>query len=141
MTPGPEASSAYPGMELWERFISGGRAGRTSMSAQSAVACVDPDGLGDLVRNRNYVVLDCWAPWCAPCHILGAMLRDLAPKYPEVAFARLNVQAYPEFQERLEIYGLPTLLAWRNGKLVHRVPGVPDWRALKSMLDELVTGE
>ncbi|MGC8969439.1 MAG: thioredoxin family protein [Conexivisphaera sp.] len=60
---------------------------------------------------------------------------------PEIAFARLNVQAYPEFQERFEIYGLPTLLMWREGKLAYRIPGVPDWRTLRSMLDELVTGE
>ncbi|MGC9116376.1 MAG: hypothetical protein ACP5ID_01990 [Conexivisphaera sp.] len=47
------------------------------MSASNHVACVNPDELAQLVRSRNYVVLDCWAP----CHILGAMLRDLAPKY------------------------------------------------------------
>ncbi|MGC8969440.1 MAG: thioredoxin family protein [Conexivisphaera sp.] len=51
------------------------------MSASNHVACVNPDELAQLVRSRNYVVLDCWAPWCAPCHMLGAMLRDLAPKY------------------------------------------------------------
>jgi hypothetical protein len=51
------------------------------------------------------------------------------------------VQRYPEFQERMEIFGLPTLLAWRKGKLVLRMPGVPDWRTLRSTLDDLVTGE
>ncbi|MGC8695584.1 MAG: thioredoxin family protein [Conexivisphaera sp.] len=102
---------------------------------------MNPDEVSEFVRNRDYVVLDCWAPWCAPCHVLGAMLRDLAPKYPEITFARINVQRYPEFQERMEIFGLPTLLAWRKGKLVLRIPGVPDWRTLRSALDDLVTGE
>jgi hypothetical protein len=41
----------------------------------------------------------------------------------------------------MEIFGLPTLLAWRKGKLVLRMPGVPDWRTLRSALDDLVTGE
>ncbi len=108
---------------------------------KNAVECVDPERLGTLIKENKYVVLDCWAPWCAPCHILGAMLRELAPHYPCVKFARLDVQKHQEFQERFEIYGLPTLLMWRRGKLVARIPGVPNRRELRSMLDELVTGE
>ena len=65
------------------------------------------------------MVVDCWAPWCGPCHIVAPVVEKLARDYAgKILFGKLNVDNNKKVVRMYGIMGIPTLLVFKNGKLV-----------------------
>jgi thioredoxin 1 len=78
----------------------------------------------DVLAAVQPVLLDLWAPWCAPCRAVAPVLEGLAPEYAgALTIAKLNVELYPEVQKRLGVRGIPTLILFRAGKEAARLLG------------------
>jgi len=70
------------------------------------------------------VVVDCWAPWCAPCHMVAPILDQLASEYAgRVKIVKLNVDENPMTASQYSTQSIPTLLFFAGGKLVERLIG------------------
>ena len=79
---------------------------------------------GEMIQNNSLVVVDCWAPWCGPCHMVAPIIEELARDYAgKILFGKLNVDKNQEVSMRYQIMGIPTLLVFKNGKLVDRIVG------------------
>lgn len=71
------------------------------------------------------VVLDAWAPWCGPCRMITPVMEQLAAESNgRYVVAKLNVDENPRTASQFRIEGIPTLLFFKDGKLVDRVVGV-----------------
>ena len=80
--------------------------------------------LNDMVKKYPTVVIDCWAPWCGPCRMLGPIIEELAKeKKGKIVFGKLNVDENPETSMKYHVMSIPTLLVFKNGTLVDRVVG------------------
>ena len=78
----------------------------------------------ETMQNHPLVVVDCWAPWCAPCHMVAPVIEEMARDYAgRILFGKLNVDENPEAATQYQIMGIPTLLVFKNGKLVDRIVG------------------
>ena len=78
----------------------------------------------EMILNHSLVVVDCWAPWCAPCHMVAPIIEEMARDYAgRVLFGKLNVDENREVATQYQIMGIPTLLVFKNGKLVDRIVG------------------
>ncbi|MFC1732567.1 thioredoxin family protein [candidate division KSB1 bacterium] len=76
------------------------------------------------VLQHSLVMVEFGADWCGPCHIIAASLDDLAVKYEGVLrFCRINADENPNTKERFSIYYLPTILFFKDGKLVDQLTG------------------
>jgi thioredoxin len=85
------------------------------------------------------VLVDCWADWCGPCHMLAPTIDALARDYAgRVVIAKLDVDANPRTAETFEIRGIPTLLLFQNGRLVDRLVGVQPRAAIDARLRALL---
>jgi thioredoxin 1 len=85
---------------------------------------VDDAGFEALVRRHPLVVVDCWAPWCAPCRVVGPIVDALAREMAgRVVFAKLNADLNPRVTSSFGVQGLPTLLVFKDGRLVDRLVG------------------
>ena len=77
------------------------------------------------LQKHPVVVVDCWAPWCAPCRMIAPMIEELARDYAgKVVFAKLNVDENPKTASQYRIMAIPTLLIFKNGKLADQIVGV-----------------
>jgi thioredoxin len=72
------------------------------------------------------VLVDFWAPWCGPCRMIAPHLERLAKEYAgKLRIAKLNVDEAPEYVQKYNIQGIPTLVLIKNGRPVDRLIGVP----------------
>lgn len=106
----------------------------------SAVVTVTDDDFAQLVlASQQPVLLDCWAPWCQPCREQGPIVEALARQFEgRAVVAKLNVDQQRQIARRYEIRGIPTLLFFKEGRLVGRLEGLRSHRELSRQLNGLV---
>ena len=81
------------------------------------------------------VVVDCWAPWCGPCSMVGPVITDLAKEMQgKIVFGKLNVDENQMTSAKYGIMSIPTLLVFKNGNLVDRIVGAMPREMLKAKL-------
>lgn len=78
----------------------------------------------DVLEARGTVLLDCWAPWCGPCRIVGPIMEQLAAESNgRYRIAKLNVDENSRTAGQFQIQSIPTMLIFKDGKLVDRLVG------------------
>ena len=71
------------------------------------------------------ILVDCWAPWCGPCRMIAPVLDQLAAEsHGNYRIAKLNVDENPQTSSRFQIASIPTMLIFKDGKLIDRLIGV-----------------
>jgi len=78
----------------------------------------------EVLASDISVLIDCWAPWCGPCRALSPIIDELASDYANgVKVAKLNVDENPLTASQYGIQSIPTMLFFKEGKLVQRLTG------------------
>jgi thioredoxin len=85
------------------------------------------------------VVIDFWAPWCGPCRTLGPLIEKLALEYDgKIKIGKMNTDENPDVPGSLRISAIPTVVVFKEGKLVDRLVGVnPESKFRTSFLEKL----
>jgi thioredoxin 2 len=93
----------------------------------------------EVLQARNMpVLLDCWAPWCEPCHMIAPILDQLAAEANgQYLIAKLNVDDNKRTAAQFRVQGIPTMLIFKNGALVDRFVGVQPKEILAARLASL----
>jgi thioredoxin 2 len=108
-------------------------------SAAAPVAVTDASFEAIVLRATTPVLLDCWADWCGPCHMLAPTIDALARSYAgRVVVAKLDVDANPATASRFDVRGIPALLFFDRGRLVDRLVGVQPRPAIEARLTPLL---
>lgn len=77
----------------------------------------------DTLVNDGVVVVDFFADWCGPCKMLGPILEDLSSSRNEVKVVKINVDEEEGLARRFGVMSIPTLLLYKDGKLVDNRTG------------------
>lgn len=78
----------------------------------------------ETLKKFPTMVIDCWAPWCGPCRIIGPVIEELAKELQgKIVFGKLNVDENPQTSMKYRIMSIPTLLIFKNGALVDQLVG------------------
>ena len=86
------------------------------------------------------ILLDFFAVWCGPCKMLAPVLQEVAEQYPDVLFAKVDVDEEPALASRFNISVIPTLVLIRDGKPVASATGYRDAQRLSAFLDGALAG-
>lgn len=87
----------------------------------------------DEVVSKGVVVVDFWAPWCAPCRALAPILERLAEKRTDILFVKLNVDENQGKVAEFGIRGIPTVQLWVDGRLAQTITGVKSLEAYDAL--------
>jgi len=90
----------------------------------------------EVLKSRIPVLVDCWAPWCAPCAAMTPTIKKLAEDFKgRLRVAKLNTDQNRHLAAQFEITSIPTLLVFKDGVLVDRVVGVIAGHQLYDLVD------
>jgi thioredoxin 1 len=87
------------------------------------------------IENHPLVAVDCWAPWCGPCRMVSPVIEELSRDYAgKILFGKLNVDENREVSTQYDIMSIPTLLVFKNGKLVDTIIGAMPRQTLEQKI-------
>jgi thioredoxin 1 len=90
----------------------------------------------EALKADKPVLVDFWAPWCAPCRMVGPIIEELAISYAgKVKVGKMNTDENPVIASRYGIMSIPTILLFHNGQIVDRVVGAVPKREFERMLN------
>jgi thioredoxin 1 len=91
----------------------------------------------EVLQAETPVLVDFWAPWCAPCKMQTPILEEWAGQNEgKVKVAKLNTEDAPDIARQFGISSIPTLVVFRNGKPVVGAVGVQPAENLDRLMDE-----
>jgi thioredoxin 1 len=85
---------------------------------------ITDDTVDSAASQYPIFILDCWAQWCGPCRMLGPIIEELARDFSgKIVFGKLNVEENMQTSNKHNISAIPTMLVFKNGKLVDKLVG------------------
>ena len=88
----------------------------------------------EIMDSEKTVLLDFWAPWCAPCRMVVPIIEEITGERPDIKVGKINVDEQPELASKFGIMSIPTFVVMKNGKIVQQVSGVRPKNAILEML-------
>lgn len=103
------------------------------------VAVTDATFGAEVERSAVPVLLDLWADWCGPCHMLAPTIDQLSSEMAgRVKVAKLNIDENPATASRFGVRSIPTLLVLKGGKEVDRLVGVQPKQEIVRRLEKVI---
>jgi thioredoxin 1 len=85
------------------------------------------------------VMVDFWAPWCGPCRTVAPIVEELSEEYKgKVSFMKLNTDDNQEIAVKYQVMGIPTLMFFKDGKIVDKIVGAQSKKNFKDKIDSLL---
>ena len=115
-----------------------GRCGRCGEALFNGRPTVLTEGSFDrhLTGNQILLVVDFWAPWCAPCLAMAPAFEEAAARLePEVRLAKVNTDDHQRLGGRFNIRGIPTIVIFSGGREIARRSGAMDAGALVGWIE------
>jgi thioredoxin 1 len=96
----------------------------------------DQDFEERVLGAQSPVLVDFWAEWCVPCHMVSPVVEEIGrDKGETLQVAKMNIDENPEIQRRYGIMSIPTLMLFKDGVEVARVVGARGKDALLQAID------
>jgi len=102
----------------------------------SNVQHITTDNFQETLEQSGVVVLDWWAPWCAPCRAFGPVFERVAARHPDVTFGKVNTEEQPALAMEFRVQSIPTVMVIREKTLLFSQPGMLPEKALEDLVKQ-----
>ena len=89
----------------------------------------------EVLEATGTVLVDFWASWCGPCKMIGPIIDQIADERTDVKVCKVNVDDEQELAVQYKVMSIPTLLVFKDGKVVNQSLGAKPKAAILAMLD------
>jgi thioredoxin 1 len=105
------------------------------MASDKIVHVTDASFEQEVLKSPTPVLIDFWAPWCAPCRAIAPIIEDLAGEYSgRLKVVKMNVDDNPQTPGRYGVRGIPNLLIIKGGQVKEQIIGaVPKGTLIKAV--------
>lgn len=102
----------------------------------NAIEFTDANFDEEVIKSDIPVLVDFWAVWCGPCKMIAPLVEELAGEYQgKVKVGKVDVDNNPDVSVKYGIRSIPTLLIFRDGKIVDQIIGAVPKQAMAQKLD------
>ncbi len=109
------------------------------MAGHDTLTFTDATFDGDVLKSEVPVLVDFWAEWCGPCRMMGPTVDQVARDYSgKVKVGKLDVDSNQQTASKYGIRGIPTILLFKDGKVVDQKVGAIGKPEFQKMLDSHV---
>ncbi|BCI53115.1 thiol reductase thioredoxin [Mycolicibacterium litorale] len=98
---------------------------------------ITADQFNDTINGNEIVLVDFWASWCGPCKQFAPTFAASSEKHPDVVYAKVDTEAEQQLAAAADIRSIPTLMAFKKGKLVFNQAGALPPAALEDLVQKV----
>lgn len=95
------------------------------------------DKFNETIEGNDIVLVDFWASWCGPCRQFGPTFQASSEKHPDIVHAKVDTEAEQQLAAAAQIRSIPTLMAFKKGKLLFNQPGALPPAALEDLVRQI----
>lgn len=88
--------------------------------------------------KRGVILVDFWAPWCAPCKMIAPTLNEIAEAQNDFTVAKVNVDQNQNMAKKFKVRNIPTMLILKDGVEAGRIVGVKTKRAILKEVESVM---
>lgn len=102
---------------------------------------ISGDQFESIIQRHEIVFLDFWATWCVPCKTFSTIYDNVAAKYKNILFGKVNIEQETELAETFQIRSIPHLMVFKQGIAIYSDSGSIPESTLKELVEQALRAD